>query len=344
MSRRSLLGFLFLNVIVTFATVFLIIKVYTSIAPQGTPKAAVPPLVMMITNTPAPRGAEKVFVVVTATLVSSTDINSGAATPEAASTGQATASVNIDNIPTLDPALLPPSLGTVDANALALNGTPGSASADSGNGCQSYTIKKGDTAGAIATVFGISLNDLMRANKLTETDLARLQIGQVLTIPLNGCGLSTEEPTATITPTRLVLPTPVPSATLAPTASQAQVDVTQVISPGDITAEGIELRNISGGVIQMKGWTVANNSGQKFTFPDYRMFPGGRVTMYTKAGTNTPIVLYWGQSRAAWGADGEQVTVADNKGEIQATYPVGSGNVTPAVSGGGSVPTPTAGS
>src|SRR5258707_908536 len=203
MSRRSLLGFLFLNVIVTFATVFLIIKVYTSIAPQGTPKAAVPPLVMMITNTPDPRGAEKVFVVVTATLGSSTDINSGAATPEAASTGQATASVNIDNIPTL-----------------------------------------------------------------------------------------------------------------APTASQAQVDVTQVISPGDITAEGIELRNISGGVIQMKGWTVANNSGQKFTFPDYRMFPGGRVTMYTKAGTNTPIVLYWGQSRAAWGADGEKVKVADNKREI----------------------------
>src|SRR5258708_33731132 len=166
MSRRSLLGFLFLNVIVTFATVFLIIKVYTSIAPQGTPKAAVPPLVMMITNTPDPRGAEKVFVVVTATLGSSTDINSGAATPEAASTGQATASVNIDNIPALDPALLPPSLGTVDANALALNGTPGSASADSGHSCQSYTIKKVDTAGAVLPGVRRSVNGQWRHDKM----------------------------------------------------------------------------------------------------------------------------------------------------------------------------------
>src|ERR1041385_1695574 len=239
MGRRSLLGFLILNVIVTFATVFLIIKVYTSLAPQGTPKAAVPPLVMIITNTPDPRGAEKVFVVVAATPGSSTDINVSGGTPDEASTSEATSATNDNTVPTVDPALLPPSLGTPDASALAANGTPGSA--NSGNGCQSYTIKQGDTAGAIATVFGISVNDLMRANKLTDADLPRLQIGQVLTIPLNGCGLSTEEPTETITPTRLVLPTPIPSATLAPTASQAQVDVTQVISPGDITAEGIEI-------------------------------------------------------------------------------------------------------
>ena len=339
MSRRSLLGFLFLNVVVTFATVFLIIRVYTSLAPQGTPKAAVPPLVMMITTTPDPRGIEKQFVIVTATPGSGAAVSFGAATPDALSTGEATTtSFNIDTVPTLDPALLPPSLGTADPTIIAQNGTLGTADGQSANGCQSYTIKQGDTAGAIATVFGITLNDLMRANKLADADLPRLQIGQVLTIPVNGCGLATEEPTATITPTKLVLPTPVPSATLAPTAAQAQVDVLQVISAGDITAEGVELRNISGGVIQMKGWTLTNAAGQKFTFPDYRMFPGGRVTVYTKAGTNTPIVLYWGQSRAAWGADGEQVTVADEKGEIQATYTIGSGTSS---GDSGAVPTPT---
>src|SRR5690348_7487611 len=151
MSRRSLLGFLFLNIIVTFATVFLIIKVYTSLAPQGTPKAAVPPLVMIITSTPDPRGAEKVFVVVTATPGPGGGPNPDQGTSEAASTEAATSNVNNDTIPTLDPSLLPPSLGTVDANALALNGTAGSP----GNGCQAYTIKQGDTAGGIATVFGV---------------------------------------------------------------------------------------------------------------------------------------------------------------------------------------------
>src|SRR5262244_3225701 len=82
MGRRSLLGFLFLNIIVTFATVFLIIKVYTSLAPQGTPKAAVPPLVMIITSTPDPRGAEKVFVVVTATPGAAVEPNTDLGTPD----------------------------------------------------------------------------------------------------------------------------------------------------------------------------------------------------------------------------------------------------------------------
>ena len=37
---------------------------------------------------------------------------------------------------------------------------------------------------------------------LTERDLTRLQIGQVLIIPVNGCGLATEEPSPTPTISR----------------------------------------------------------------------------------------------------------------------------------------------
>src|SRR5579859_6310487 len=69
MSRRALLGFLFLNVVVTFATVFVVIKVYSGLAPEGTPRPTAPPLVVYqpITNTPDPRGTQIAYIIVTAT-------------------------------------------------------------------------------------------------------------------------------------------------------------------------------------------------------------------------------------------------------------------------------------
>src|SRR5258708_23909854 len=148
MSRRSLLGFLILNILVTFGTVLVIVKVYSGITPQATTRPAAAPLIMMITNTPDPRGTQVVYVVVTATLQPGAPIPSsdGAALPSG--TDQATQSANpLGFIPTLDPSLLPPSLDN-GTNPSALNGTPGGASSAAsgtasvganGNNCQTYT-------------------------------------------------------------------------------------------------------------------------------------------------------------------------------------------------------------
>jgi D-alanyl-D-alanine carboxypeptidase len=58
-----------------------------------------------------------------------------------------------------------------------------------------YVVQAGDTLGAIADGFGVSLDVLMQANGIT--DPATLQVGDVLTIP----GVSvTPQPTATATP------------------------------------------------------------------------------------------------------------------------------------------------
>jgi LysM repeat protein len=224
--------------------------------------------------------------------------------------------LGVSGVPTLDPSLLPPSQNTPSGTEAAGISVV-TAAATSESGCPTYTIKQGDIAGNIATTFGVSLADLMQANNLTERDLTRLQIGQVLIIPVSGCGLATATPT--VTPTPFVVPTLPPTVTLVPTAAKTQVEIVQVISPGDITTEGIEIRNVSGGVIQMQGWTITDAGEHTFTFPpEYRMFPGGRVTVYSRAGTNTPIVLYWGQSRPVWTDPALEITILDSKGEVQA--------------------------
>ncbi len=337
MSRRSLLGFVLLNVLVTFVTVFAIIGLWTRLAPQPTrlPSLSMPPII--ITATPDPKRTQVVYVVVTATPSSNAAGVSGEQPTPGASQDTTTPAGGLGAVPTLDPTLLPPGMVPPTTPAQPLNMTPTTGvalsitgsptgSATDQNGCPTYSIKKGDTAGSIAQTYGVSLADLMKANKLTDRDLTKLQIGQVLTIPLNGCGLATEEPSQT--PTRFVVPTLPPTVTFAPTASNAQVEIVQVIGAGDITTEAVEIRNASGGVIQMQGWKLTDSKGKIFTFPEFRIMPGGRVTIYTREGKNTPIVLYWGQPRAVWTDPNQEIVIIDSKGAEQVRRTV-SGNPAP---------------
>jgi LysM repeat protein len=334
MSRRSLLSFVLLNVLVTFVTVFAIIGLWTRIAPPPTrmPDLSGPPIVV----------TKLVTVVVTASGGQAGAPNINAATSDPRGTqvalvsvtpGSASASVpptvGLGTVPTLDPSLLPPGLGPTNTMTPAPPGiatiTPGvvetnslaslSPSATAEGGCPTYALKKGDTLGSIGQTYGVPVADIMKANNLSESDLTRLQIGQVIIIPVNGCGLATEEPSAT--PTRFVVPTLPPTVTMVPTASTSQVEIVQVIGAGDITSEAVEIRNSSGGVIQMQGWQLTDAKGKIFTFPEFRIMPGGRVTIYTKDGANTPIVLYWGQPRAVWTDPNQEIVIIDSQGAVQ---------------------------
>ncbi len=311
MRRRSLLGFLALNVVVTFIVTLGIIFTYTRLAPSPTPRES-PPLFVNITSTPNPNQTPAVsYIVVTATAGAATPITLNLTTQ---GTNAALAAA-LGTIPTLDSSLISLTLpGTGDVNT----SDGATALPTNANGCPTYAVKGGDVPGSIATNFNVTLADLYRANHLKVDPV--LQIGQVLIIPTNGCGLSTSTPTATPTPPDE--PTPPPTSTLAPTAANAAIQIGQVFKPGDITEEGVELDNNSSAVVELKGWTLSDGSGNTFTFPAYRMFPGGRVLINTRAGTATPRVLFWGRSQPLWGDPNTVITLADEKNTVQATLSV----------------------
>lgn len=60
--------------------------------------------------------------------------------------------------------------------------TPG-ASPTAGAGAKTYTVLDGDTCGAIAIAKNITLQQLLDANKMTEADCSKLDVGQVLKLP-----------------------------------------------------------------------------------------------------------------------------------------------------------------
>jgi micrococcal nuclease len=66
----------------------------------------------------------------------------------------------------------------------------------------------------------------------------------------------------------------------------------------------------------LDGWTVTDAAGKRYTFRNYSLAAGGRVTLYTGSGTDTASARYWGASGAVWNNDGDTVTVRNDAGSV----------------------------
>ena len=326
MKRRSLLGFLLLNVIVTVAVVSGLLLAYNRFVPAPTARP-MPPLILVVTSTPgsqpsAAPPANTIVVTATAAAISianaTPDINSGtaiatmAATPSRSVPSPATVAVT-SNVTANSGGL---------STALATSASTEAATA-SIIGCITYTVKSGDVAGTNAAQFGITLVQLYGANGLKPDPL--LRIGQALIIPGAGCDTPTPTATSTIpataTTSLLASSTAVVAGTNLPNTNQ--ITITQVVRPGDITAEGVALHNTSAtDTIDLSGWTLNDGAGHSYTFPTFRLFPNGDLLINTRAGSNTPRVLFWGLSSAVWGTPGAQVLLKDASGAVQVTFTV----------------------
>jgi hypothetical protein len=99
------------------------------------------------------------------------------------------------------------------------------------------------------------------------------------------------------------------------------VQIVEVLSPGDITAEGVRIVNV-GNAVSVAGWTITDAQGNEFVLPEQRLFTNGSVTIYTRPGEDTPIVFYWGRSTAVWGDVDDVVTLRDANGRVQSSVRV----------------------
>ncbi|MBC7258502.1 MAG: LysM peptidoglycan-binding domain-containing protein [Chloroflexi bacterium] len=176
-----------------------------------------------------------------------------------------------------------------------------------------YTVKPGDSLSAIAFQFGISLQELMAANDITDPDV--LFAGQKLVIPVPGSITPVPTPRPTVAPTGAA--TPIPTNT-PPTGPDLRIESVQILpderdSFAVITNWGMWAR--------LKGWTLDDGQGNVFTFPDLSLFQGGSVRVHTAAGTNTEVDLYWGINKAVF-VSGRTLTLKDATGKVVASYTV----------------------
>lgn len=241
--------------------------------------------------------------------------------------------------------------------AAASAGDDDEAASAAGNGeaglpenCIQYVIDEGDSPSAIASEFGVPLGDFMGVNELDEESATRLQIGQTVIVPLDGCPLLADlvAPLApTITPSDVpdvvadagadadaddttntiqvaATETPVPSptvqatVTLAPTAENAEVAIVAVNGVGDITTESVEIAN-RGNIIDLTGWTITDGQGNIYTFPaDRWLFSQASIIVSTGFGDDNALEYFWNRDIAVF-QSGDVVVLADAQGAVQAS-------------------------
>lgn len=180
-----------------------------------------------------------------------------------------------------------------------------------------YVVQSGDSLYGIAVKFGVSAEDIMRANNIVDPDL--LFAGQELIIPLEE--LPPVTPTPTATPIPFEPPTPLAGVTVTPTPPErVAVEIKEAIAPGDYPDEMLILLN-SGRPVRLEGWTLSDQDGHTYTFPDLFLGVGGGVKVHTAHGQDTVRDLYWELDTAVWGR-GDVATLRDSAGKVMATYTV----------------------
>lgn len=323
--RRPAL-FILVNIIVSIIVVLVVVNVLNQRNGTASETPMVVTVPVLITTTP--NASEPQVIVVTATP------GPGIVILPTGIIGEIQLSSTRGPVPTIDQTIVA-TTGAGDAFAAAQSSLP--------ENCIPHPLAEGEFPSLVAEQYGVTMEDLLAVNNLTEDTSRFLQIGDILIVPLEGCSLTAESVSATqtatfqpsSTPTSIptetpVLPTstasPQPSATatstLPPTAENARVAIIAVRDPGTVTSELVELRNNDTAVVDLTGWKLQDADGNEYLFPaQRRLFGGGSVSLFSRVGEDTAIALFWDRQQSAF-TRGEVITLFDNQGRAQSTFTV----------------------
>lgn len=265
------------------------------------------------------------LVVVRCAAPPSVAVPAESATPEATSVAQAgaaTASAAVDQSPAATP---PDTAGVPPTPTTARPAQP-----------VTHIVSPGDTLSSIAARYGVSVEDLMKANGIVNPDY--LMLGQALLVPVGGMPVVTPTftpapaPTSTPipfdpptplppgatpihVPAATILPSPTPVPTLTPVpAGELRLSLA-VLNPGDPVNEAVYIVN-QGLFVRMAGWTLSNGRDAPYVFPEFGLGGNGAaVNIHTGGGSDSTADLYWGRPATAW-REGDTATLSDQAGKI----------------------------
>ncbi len=196
---------------------------------------------------------------------------------------------------------------------------PGAAPSQTPVPLQPYIVQKGDILSKIAVLFKVSVDDILRANHLSDPN--SIYVGQELLIPMSA--LPTETPVLPPTDTPTITPTPRSTDTPSPTpttdTSPARLVIESVMGAGIQGSEQVKIVHTGGGAVSLENWRLENGAGQVFVFPRISLFPGAVLYVHSEKGANSVTDLYWGSDVTLWKA-GATATLRDNAGKVRTAF------------------------
>jgi hypothetical protein len=106
-----------------------------------------------------------------------------------------------------------------------------------------------------------------------------------------------------------------------PSLSKKTVEIQSVFMPGEKEYEKISLKNVSDEPVNLTGWKVINSHDLEFTFPTLTLYPNGALDIYSKAGANSAVELYWNAPGTLW-KSGEKAVLQDSAGQERSSYTI----------------------
>ncbi|HNS50145.1 MAG TPA: lamin tail domain-containing protein [Anaerolineae bacterium] len=202
-----------------------------------------------------------------------------------------------------------------------------------------HTVVAGDTISGLSLQYDVPAEDIISANQIQNPNF--LTVGARLVIPLGGVEqvemTAAPAPTATDTPIPFEPPSAQMTATAAaeagatatplptplPITGELVIEIVEVVKPGVVAQEGVTFANRGSRLADMSGWTISDAAGNSYTFPSLRLWAGGTVTVFTRAGQDgsPAAALYWGKTQAMW-SSGETATLKNTDGKTMAEYTV----------------------
>ncbi|MEW6505427.1 MAG: lamin tail domain-containing protein [Chloroflexota bacterium] len=124
--------------------------------------------------------------------------------------------------------------------------------------------------------------------------------------------------TGGIPPVSSPQPLPEGEATLPP-LDEPVILIETVIGAGDLQNEAVLLRRVGEGELLLTGWKLTNGRGVEYVFPYLLLNKNGAVRLYSRAGNNSVMELYWGATQAVF-RSGDVVSLYDWQGNLRASY------------------------
>ena len=89
----------------------------------------------------------------------------------------------------------------------------------------------------------------------------------------------------------------------------------------NLNGEWVEVSNNGTADANLTGWTLEDAQNHTYTFPDFSLNAGAKVTIRTGMGNDNSTDLFWNRNTSIWNNNGDLATLMDASGNVVARYP-----------------------
>lgn len=217
---------------------------------------------------------------------------------------------NPEAVPAESVSLLP----TVIATSIPPTNTP---PPDPTLALRPYQVEPGESLSEIAQLFDTSVDQLLEVNNLSNPD--QIRSGMILKVPISGAAAGEDQ--GQPQDNEQVTRQPGPTATAPPVPESSDIKIVSIVGVNDLATEHLQIQSLSPEELSLEGWWLETNDGLVYNFPKITLFEHGAVDLYSRAGINSVVALYWGQSNPIF-KSGDRAVIYDADGNLQTVYSI----------------------